>query len=289
MRAKSALPGIVAGWLDASDPSVRFALLKLITGALRVGVSARLAQIALSEIGRVDPDAVEEVWHGLAPPYLPLFAWIEGRAPRPDPATAPLFRPPMLAQPLEQADIPGLDRSGLPRRVEVGRHPGPTRCDPGRAAALFAGADDISGCFPGDHCRARFHAVLDGELLVVRGGRGLVAPFADLQQRLNRKTAPAACCATFPVGVRLYDLLFDGEEDLRAMPFDARRARLEAWFARVQPAPMDLSPLIAFSSLEELSALRLGPEQPRWKASCLSGRQPLCPGPTERVVVEMET
>ena len=62
----------------------------------------------------------------------------------------------------------------------------------------------------------------------------------------------------FPVGVRLYDMLFDGEEDLRAMPFDARRARLEAWFARVRPARMDVSPLIAFSSLEELSALRLG-------------------------------
>ena len=90
---KSALPGIVAGWLDASDPSVRFAILKLITGALRVGASARLAKIALSEIGRVDPDAVEEVWHGLAPPYLPLFAWIEGRAPRPDPADGPRLPP----------------------------------------------------------------------------------------------------------------------------------------------------------------------------------------------------
>ena len=35
--------------------------------------------------------------------------------------------------------------------------------------------------------------------------------------------------AEYPVGVRLYDMLFDGDEDLRALPFDARRARLEAW------------------------------------------------------------
>jgi len=68
---KSALPGIVAGWLDASDASVRLALLKLITGGLRVGVSARLAKVALAEMGSVAADDVEEVWHGLAPPYLP--------------------------------------------------------------------------------------------------------------------------------------------------------------------------------------------------------------------------
>src|SRR5271170_3125188 len=106
---KPALPGIVAGWLDASDASVRLALLKLITGGLRVGASGRLAKIALAEIGKLDPDAVEEVWHGLTPPYLPLFAWLEGRAPRPDPANAPVFRPPMLAHPLEDADLAALD------------------------------------------------------------------------------------------------------------------------------------------------------------------------------------
>src|ERR1700722_7673169 len=92
---KFALPGVVAGWLDASDASVRLALLKLITGGLRVGVSARLAKIALAEAsdGRIQPDDIEEVWHGLAPPYTELFAWIEGRAERPDPAEAPVFRP----------------------------------------------------------------------------------------------------------------------------------------------------------------------------------------------------
>src|SRR6201986_1456434 len=109
---RPALPGIVAGWLDASDASVRLALLKLITGGLRVGASARMAKIALADIGGVNADDVEEVWHGLAPPYLPLFAWLEKRAPRPDPALAPVFRPPMLAHPLEAADLAGLDPAG---------------------------------------------------------------------------------------------------------------------------------------------------------------------------------
>ena len=186
MRPNPRLPGIVAGWLDASYSSVRSAILKLITGALRVGASARLAKIALSEIGRVDPDAVEEVLHGLAPPYLPLFAWIEGRAPRPDPATAPVFRPPMLAQPLEEADILGLDAAAFRAewkwdgiRVQLVATSGGRR--------LYSrGADDISAAFPKMIAAMDFHAVLDGELLVIRDG--VVAPFADLQQRLNRKT-----------------------------------------------------------------------------------------------------
>ncbi len=253
---KTALPGIVAGWLDASDPSVRFALLKLITGALRVGVSGRLAKVALAEVGRVNPDEVEEVWHGLAPPYLPLFAWLEGRAPRPDPAEAPVFRPLMLAHPLEDADLAGLDASQFRAewkwdgiRVQLVSTKGGRR-------VYSRGADDISGAFPDILEAMNFHAVLDGELLVIRDG--VVAPFADLQQRLNRKGVTPKMIADSPAGVRLYDILFDGLEDVRPLGFDARRARLEAWHARVRPARMDLSPLIQFGSLEELSTLRLG-------------------------------
>ena len=263
---KAALPGIVAGWLDASDASVRFALLKLITGGLRVGASGRLAKIALAEIGGVEPDAVEEVWHSLAPPYLPLFAWVEGRAGRPDPAEAPVFRPPMLAQPLEESDLAGLD----PARCEPSGSGTASACSlfqPRGGRRLYSrGADDISGAFPEIIEAMEFHAVLDGELLVIRDG--LVAPFADLQQRLNRKLVGAKMLRDYPVGVRLYDILFDGEEDFRPLPFDARRARLEEWFARVRPARMDLSAMIPFGSLDELGARGWARGQLRWKGSC---------------------
>jgi DNA ligase 1 len=253
---KTALPGVVAGWLDASDASVRLALLKLITGGLRVGASTRLAKIALAEIGGVDPDEVEEVWHGLAPPYLALFAWLEKRAPRPDPEQAPVFRPPMLAHPLEVADIAALQPQdwraewkwdGI--RVQLVSTEGGRR--------LYSrGADDISGAFPEIIEAMDFHAVLDGELLVIRDGQ--VAPFADLQQRLNRKVVSARMMDDYPVGIRLYDMLFEGSDDVRSLPFDARRARLEAWYAQTRPARMDLSELIRFSSLDELMALRDG-------------------------------
>ncbi len=102
-----------------------------------------------------------------------------------------------------------------------------------------------------------FHAVLDGELLVIRDG--VVAPFSDLQQRLGpQDRLPVLSCKNFPSAVRLYDFLFDGVEDLRPRPFDARRALLETWFAAQQPARMDLSPLIAFTGPEDLAALREG-------------------------------
>ena len=147
---KSELPFVLAGWLDASDASVRYALLKLITGELRVGASARLAKVALAEVaeGRIDADEIEEVWHGLTPPYAPLFAWIEGRGPRPDPAGAPVFRSPMLAHPLEAADIAALIPSAFRAewkwdgiRVQLVATPLGRR-------VFSRGADDISAAFP---------------------------------------------------------------------------------------------------------------------------------------------
>jgi DNA ligase-1 len=255
---KADLPGIVARWLDACDASARLALLKLITGGLRVGASARLAKIALSEIadGKIAPDDIEEVWHGLLPPYAELFAWIEGRGARPDPADAPVFRPPMLAHPLEPSDFAALTATEFRAewkwdgiRVQLVSTRGGKR--------LFSrGAEDISGGFPEIIEAMRFEAVLDGELLVVRDG--VVAPFADLQQRLNRKIVGAKMLKDFPVFVRLYDLLFEGADDLRPLGFDARRRRLEAWFAREQPARMDLSAMIPFDDPGELAKIRDG-------------------------------
>ncbi|KDM65570.1 cisplatin damage response ATP-dependent DNA ligase [Acidiphilium sp. JA12-A1] len=253
---RAEIPALIEGWLDASDVSTRIALIKLITGGLRVGASLRLAKLALARQFAVEADEIEEVWHGLEPPYTALFDWLEGRAPRPAPGAAPVFRPPMLAHPIEAADLATLDWSahraewkwdGI--RVQLVSTPGGSR--------LYSrGAEDISAAFPEIVAAMDFHAVLDGELLVIRDGA--VAPFADLQQRLNRKSVPAKLRAANPVGVRLYDMLFEGETDLRGLPFDARRARLEAWFARTAPARMDLSELIPFAAADDLAALRAG-------------------------------
>jgi len=256
-QPKAALPTILAAWLDASNADVRYAILKLITGGLRAGVSARLAKTALAGHGAaISADDIEEVWHGLTPPYESLFAWLDGRGPRPDPAGAPVFRPPMLAHPLEPADIAALDPADYTAewkwdgiRVQLVAGPGGRR-------VFSRGAEDISASFPDILAVLDFDAVLDGELLVLRGTD--VAPFADLQQRLNRKSASAKLQEQYPAWVRLYDILFEGPEDLRPLPFADRRARLEAWHARHAPARMDLSETIRFTSIAELTGLRAG-------------------------------
>lgn len=262
---RAALPDLLRQWLDALDETGRWALLKLITGSLRIGVSARLAKTAVAGLGGLEPDAVEEVWHGLQPPYLALFAWVEGRGPAPDARDPAPFRPPMLAHPLEEPDHPRIDSSvfaaewkwdGIRVQVAAGES------GDGRVVRLYSrSGDDISTAFPdviGDLlARPGFAGALDGELLVMREGR--VASFNDLQQRLNRKLVSPKMMRDFPVAIRAYDLLVDGEEDIRPLPFEARRQRLEAMIARMASPIVDLSPLVPFADFDELTRLRLDP------------------------------
>ena len=87
------------------DPTGRWALLKFVTGALRVGVSARLAKTALAEWSGQPLADIEEVWHGLRPPYAELFAWLSGKAERPDVSAMPTFRPLMLSHQIEDREL----------------------------------------------------------------------------------------------------------------------------------------------------------------------------------------
>ena len=81
-----------------------------------------------------------------------------------------------------------------------------------------------------------FDAVLDGELLVGRPPEW-TGTFSDLQQRLNRKTVSPKMREQFPVFVRCYDMLQQGEADTRALPLIERRARLRR-FCDARPAPV---------------------------------------------------
>jgi DNA ligase-1 len=253
-------PRILAGMLDHLDASGRFALLKLATGALRVGISARLAKQALADAFGLEVDAVEEVWHGLRPPYAELFDWAEGRGAQPTARDIPVFRPFMLAHSLEEAKVSLDDYAAEWKwdgiRVQLVHAGGQTR--------LYSRTgDDISGSFPDVAAAFTSNGVLDGELLV-RGSAqgadahgGAAASFNALQQRLGRKNVSARIQGEFPAFVRLYDILFDGEEDLRGLPWTGRRARLERFVPSLDPQRFDLSQLIEaddFPALEELRA-----------------------------------
>jgi DNA ligase-1 len=253
LAGRKEAPRLLEGWLDALDPTGRWALLKLVTGGLRVGVSARLAKTALAQLGAVSLEEIEEVWHGVKPPFTGLFAWLEGRGAAPQIDLRRAFRPLMLANPLEEGDLAKLDPADY--RAEWKWDGIRVQLAGGGEARLFSrSGDEISGAFPDLMEGVDFDAVLDGELLVAREGE--IAPFNDLQQRLNRKRVTAKMLQDHPAHLRVYDILFEGEEDLRAESFDARRARLEAWVRRNAPARIDLSPLLGFATWEELAAHR---------------------------------
>jgi len=253
---KSDAPAALASMLDRLEADERFALLKLATGALRVGVSARLAKTALAQACALDLDAVEEVWHGLVPPYVLLFDWAEGKGAQPTPENVPVFRSFMLAHPLGETQV-GLDDyaaewkwDGI--RVQLVHVAGETR--------LYSRAgDDITHSFPEVAARFAEPGVLDGELLVkgeFQGGEA--ASFNALQQRLGRKVVSAKTLADYPAFVRLYDILFDGTEDLRELGWTDRRARLEAFAARLDPERFDVSATIEAKDFAELEEIRAG-------------------------------
>ena len=259
--SRSDAPRVLAGMLDHLDASGRFALLKLATGALRVGISARLAKQALANAFGLDVEQVEEVWHGLRPPFTELFDWGEGRAEQPTAKDIPVFRPFMLAHPLDETKVDLADYvaewkwDGI--RIQLVHAGGDTR--------LYSRTgDDISGSFPDIAAAFSARAVLDGELLVRGAGQGAdehggaAASFNALQQRLGRKNVSAKVQGEFPAFVRLYDMLFDGEEDLRGLPWSDRRARLEAFVATLDPKRFDLSATIDSPSFEALEELRAG-------------------------------
>ncbi|RYZ15300.1 MAG: cisplatin damage response ATP-dependent DNA ligase [Alphaproteobacteria bacterium] len=279
---------LVEGWLDALDSTGRWGLLKLITGGLRVGVSARLARQAVADFGKVDVAEIEELWHGMEPPYLALFAWLEGRAPKPVSGALAPFRPPMLAHPLlskaERMEANELDPSLISPndfaaewkwdgvRVQLAS-------DQGVRRLYTRNGDDISKAFPDLLETVAFDATLDGELLI-RSPEGGVASFNELQQRMNRKTVSPKQMADRPAMLRAYDLLNEIGEDLRPLPFADRRKRLERFVVSLDNTSIDLSPLVPFEDAIQLEDIRRNPPTreieglmlKRWDAPYLAGR-----------------
>lgn len=249
--------------LDRLDPSGRYALLKLATGGMRVGVSSRLAKTAFAQAFGVSVDDVEEYWHGLTPPYPELFAWGAHGADPPDTTDIPTFRPFMLAHPLDDLVVDLAEYAAEWKwdgiRVQL-VHAGPA----GRGATRIysRSGDDISATFPELLPALDFPAVLDGELLVRgshQGGEtGGAASFNALQQRLGRKTVSKAMLRDSPAFVRLYDVLLVDGEDLRPLPWTGRRARLEGLMARLPDTHFDLSAIVAAEDFEHLGAIRAG-------------------------------
>ena len=245
--------------LDQLDANGRFALIKLATGGMRIGVSARLAKTAFAQAFDVPLDEVEEYWHALEAPYESLFAWAADGADPPDVSNVPRFRPFMLAHPLEDTEVDLADYAAEWKwdgiRVQIVRVAGETR--------LYSrSGDDISATFPELLDVLPIDAVLDGELLVrgtSQGGEeGGAASFNALQQRLGRKTVSKKMLAQSPAFIRLYDALVVEGDDLREKAWAERRTALETLVKRLPTSHFDISQVVEARDFAHLAEIREG-------------------------------
>ena len=254
-RGKLGIRDYLTTLLDAMRPPQRWALLKLGTRGLRIGMSARSVKRTLANMKGVDLGVIEELWHGLTPPYESLFAWIDGQADMPDIGNVLTYSPVMLSHPLdEDKDFD---------RISPATHQAEWKWDGIRVqiaanadeAKIFSRTgDDISHSFPDLVDVVSFDAVIDGELLVKRDEK--IGSFNDLQQRLNKKKPGKALMQRLPAHIIAYDILRHGDDNLRSIPLARRRDALCDLLSGCDPDRFTLSEPLDFKTREDLAALR---------------------------------
>jgi DNA ligase-1 len=268
--------------LNQLNAPQRWALIKLGTRGLRIGVSARFVKKILAEYGQEQAisrgiseqnakeqfsvEEVERLWHGVKPPYDSLFDWLEGHADKPDVSQSITFQPVMLSHPLDETTLVDLDIhnwsgewkfDGIRVQLVVTQ----------KGKALFSRTgDDISHSFPdllASLDEQNCVGVFDGELLALVLNteekaiqRYEIGSFNQLQQRLNKKKPSKKLMNEYPVSIMLYDALKIGAEDLREQPLSARQAKLSQWFKRVEVDTLMLSPSFNFNASQEVIELR---------------------------------
>lgn len=240
--------------LDRMTPAERWALVKLGTRGLRIGVSARLIKRILAEYGDRDVAEIEQLWHGLEPPYTDLLAWLEDTAEKPDVSDRVTFHPVMLGHPLDEAKLESLQLDewqiewkydGI--RVQLVSTP--------NGKALFSRTgDDISHSFPDLLNQIDFLGVFDGELLIIN--EGVIGSFNDLQQRLNKKRPSKKLQQESPAGMVIYDVIKLGQKEVINQTLNERRKSLVQWFDGLNNAQLMLSQTLAANSFTALGELR---------------------------------
>ena len=215
-------------FLSIANDTERWALIKLISSGLRIGVSSRLTKTALANFSNKNLDDIERIWHGLEPPYENLFQWLSNKAAIPEIDLTKTFHPMMLSSPIMNNDFSSLIPNDYVAewkwdgiRVQIILHKNEVK--------IFSRTgDDISLSFPEIENNQDKMVILDGELLV--GKNYIPMNFNSLQQRINRKKVSKKHLIDYPAFIKLYDILFLDNIDLRDVTWKLRRKKLEEWF-----------------------------------------------------------
>ena len=221
---------VVGGW-HALAFDQRLLFNKLLTGALRVGVSQRLVQQALAEMSGIDIARIAQRMLGTwkpTPDFLRKLLTME-ELPEDRQQPYPFF----LASPLEHeaATLGEIEDWLLEWKWDGIRLQLIWRN--GEVALWSRGEERLDGRFPEIERAAMTlsrDCVIDGELLAWREGDAPM-PFTALQTRIQRRKPGAKTLADAPARVLAYDLLELEGEDLRLRPLSERRALLESLLA----------------------------------------------------------
>ena len=249
---------VTHGWRHL-DREQRLVFNKLLTGALRVGVSQRLVQQALAELSGVDIALLAQRMLGKWTPDEAFLRDLLSREALPGDRAQPY--PFFLASPLEAepASLGQIDDWLLEWKWDGIRLQLIRRDDD--LALWSRGEERLDGRFPEIEFAARGlarNAVLDGELLVWHADADAPSAFAALQTRIQRLKPGPKSLSDHPAKMVAYDLLELDGEDLRERPLRERRALLEALWADSPDAQarIALSPPITVDGWTAAAALR---------------------------------
>ncbi len=244
----------VTQWWRDLDTHQCFILNKLLTGALRVGVSQTLVERAVAEASSATRQVIAHRLMGTWEPTADFWTSLTAREEQETLASRPY--PFCLASPLEEQPEALGNRDdwviewkwdGIRAQLIRRNHD---------CFIWSRGEELITERFPEIVTAAKDlpeGCVLDGEI-VVWGDTG-VRPFGELQKRIGRKKLSAAILGSLPVHFLAYDLLEEGGTDIRTAPLEERRNRLVGLLEEHRGV-LDLSPTVTSESWKTLRQLR---------------------------------
>jgi DNA ligase-1 len=241
-----------------SPVHLRLVMLKLITGAFRVGVSKSIVTRAIAEHAGVSSDVISHRLMGTWKPTASFFENLISKEVQDTIASQPF--PFCLAHPIDhelgpesigQAKDFAAEWKWDGIRGQVIR----------RNEQVFIwsrGEDLMENRWPEIESAAEQlpnGTVLDGEILASLG-ENQVLPFAHLQKRIGRKVVSKKLLKEVPVIFQAFDLLQEAGEDIRARPFAERRLRLDRLLASIDHPHLCRTQLLQGASWEEWAKIR---------------------------------
>ena len=237
---------------------VRFVILKLITGAFRVGVSKRLVTRALAEHNGIPAEVIAHRLMGNWNPTPESFL----RLSNPDVDDA------ADSQPYPFCLAHAVDRDGTPDALgKVDNFAAEWKWDGIRGQLIqrrsqtflwSRGEELMENRWPEIEAAASLlpsGTVLDGEILATKPD-GTILPFSQLQRRINRKKVGRKLLHEVPVVFHAFDLLEQDGDDLRSLPWRTRRTRLELLMSRVKHPQVRITELIPAKSWSDWIQIR---------------------------------